>query len=116
MKSRTMGKAEGNTGNEQAVQFRPFPATIYHHLIIITMENVLFTESQFAGTRVYHFDAREDVNGDPYLQIVEAPTGGGNGKRHRIFIHAQDLATFKEKVCKVIDRCIEQFESNVNKS
>ena len=27
MKSRTMGKAEGNTGNEQAVQFRPFPAT-----------------------------------------------------------------------------------------
>lgn len=116
MKSRTMGKAEGNTGNEQAVQFSPFPATIYHHLIIITMENVLFTESQFAGTRVYHFDAREDVNGDPYLQIVEAPTGGGNGKRHRIFIHAQDLATFKEKVCKVIDRCIEQFESNVNKS
>ena len=80
------------------------------------MENVLFTESQFAGTRVYHFDAREDVNGDPYLQIVEAPTGGGNGKRHRIFIHAQDLATFKEKVCNVIDRCIEQFESNVNKS
>ncbi|MBQ7204625.1 MAG: DUF3276 family protein [Muribaculaceae bacterium] len=80
------------------------------------MENVLFTESQFAGTRVYHFDAREDVNGDPYLQIVEAPTQGGKGKRHRIFIHANDLATFKETVNRVLDRCIEQFGLNVSKS
>lgn len=80
------------------------------------MENVIFTEKQFAGTRVFYFDAREDVNGDPYLQIVEAPTGGGQGKRHRIFIHARDLAAFKENVCKAIDRCIEHFGPNVNKS
>ena len=80
------------------------------------MENVIFTETQFAGTRAYHFDAREDVKGDPYLQIVETPTGGGKGKRQRIFIHANDLAKFKETVCRVIDQCLEQFGQNVNKS
>lgn len=95
--------------------FESHPAT-HHHLIIITMENVIFTESQFAGTRVYHFDAREDVKGDPYLQIVETPTGGGKGKRQRIFIHANDLAKFKETVCRVIDQCLEQFGPNVTKS
>lgn len=80
------------------------------------MENVIFTESQFAGTRVYHFDAREDVKGDPYLQIVETPTGGGKGKRQRIFIHANDLAKFKETLSKVFDQWQEHFGANVNKS
>ena len=56
------------------------------------------------------------MKGDPYLQIVETPTGGGKGKRQRIFIHANDLAKFKETVCRVIDQCLEQFGPNVNKS
>lgn len=94
----------------------PDPAT-HHHQFIITMENVLFTKKQFAGTRCYHFDAREDVKGDPYLQIVEVPTGGGNGKRHRIFIHARDLKKFKKSVVEVVDKCLELFpEANVTKS
>ena len=91
------------------------PRTPYHHIIIITM-NVLFTKTQFAGTRCYHFDAREDVKGDPYLQIVEVPTGGGKGKRHRIFIHARDLEAFKASVVEAIDQCLEQFGANVTKS
>jgi len=84
--------------------------------IIITMENVIFTEKLFAGTRVYYFDAREDVKGDPYLQIVEAPTEGGKGTRKRIFIHDRDFAKFKETLGKVFDQWQEHFGANVNKS
>ena len=80
------------------------------------MENVIFTETQFAGTRAYHFDAREDVKGDPYLQIVEAPTQGNNGTRHRIFIHAQDLPKFKDTICKVFEKWQEQIGPIVTKS
>lgn len=78
--------------------------------------NVIFTEKLFAGTRVYYFDAREDVKGDPYLQIVEAPTDGGKGTRKRIFIHDRDFAKFKETLGKVFDQWQEHFGANVNKS
>ena len=80
------------------------------------MENVLFTKTQFAGTRCFHFDAREDKKGDPYLQIVEVPTTGGKGKRSRIFIHARDLEEFKASVNEAIDKCLNLFGPNVNKS
>lgn len=91
------------------------PALYIHHKNIITMKQPLFTESQFAGTRCYHFDAREDVQGDPYLQIVECPTKGGRGKRERIFVHAEDLEEFRRHVNSMVDRCLAQWP-NVSKS
>ena len=108
-------KAARMAHNHEVVGSSPTPAT-HHHQFIITMENVLFSKKQFAGTRCYHFDAREDVNGDPYLQIVEVPTAGSKGKRQRIFVHAQDLEKFKESIIEVIDQCIERFGENVNES
>ncbi len=80
------------------------------------MKEPIFTTSVFAGTRCYHLDAREDVQGDPYLQIVECPTKGGKGKRQRIFIHARDLEKFRQAVNEVTDRCKELFNQNVIKS
>lgn len=80
------------------------------------MKEPIMTRTVFAGTRVYHFDAREDVQGDPYLQIVEVPTQGSKGKRQRIFVHAQDLAKFKAAADEMITACIGHFVQNVNKS
>lgn len=82
-----------------------------HHQIIITMKEPIITKSVFAGTRCYHLDAREDVKGDPYLQIVECPTNG-KGKRQRIFVHAQDLDKFRDAVNYMVNRC---KELNVSK-
>lgn len=73
------------------------------------MKEPITTKSVFAGTRCYHFDAREDVQGDPYLQIVECPTKGSRGKRQRIFIHARDLDKFRDAVVEMTDRCKEHF-------
>lgn len=73
------------------------------------MKEPIMTKSVFAGTRCYHLDVREDVQGDPYLQIVECPTHGSKGKRQRIFIHAQDLNKFRDAVNEITERCKAQF-------
>ena len=67
------------------------------------MDKPIISRSISAGTRVYYIDVFNDRKGQPYISISEIPTNRspGSKKRHRVFLHAENVDRFAEAFAEV---------------
>lgn len=80
-------------------------------------KDTLFSQFLSAGTRVYYFDAKVDVNGNLYMALSEIPTDKASKlkKRQRLFVPQCKIDAYVEAINKVAEFIKSQENDKANK-